>query len=39
MRSLTQWVTENKEEDLAKEVEAKFNEYYSRFVTRSGGQR
>jgi hypothetical protein len=39
MRSLTQWVTENKEEDLAKEVEDKFNEYYSRFVTRSGGQR
>ncbi len=39
MRNLTQWVTNSKEEDLAKEIEAKFNEYYSRFVTRTGGQR
>ncbi len=39
MRNLTQWVTNSKEEDLAKEIETKFNEYYTRFVTRTGGQR
>ena len=39
MRNLTQWVTDGKEEDLAKEIETKFNEYYTRFVTRTGGQR
>jgi hypothetical protein len=39
MRNLLQYLTNNKEDDLLKEVEAKYNEYYTRYVGKSGGQR
>jgi hypothetical protein len=39
MRNLLQYLTNNKEDELLKEVEAKYNEYYTRYVGKSGGQR
>lgn len=39
MRNLTEIVTNSKEEDLAKELEAKFSEYYTSFVNKTGGRR
>ncbi len=36
LRNLLDNLTANKEDDLAKEIEAKFNEYYSRYVNKAG---
>jgi len=37
MKNLLEYLTSNKEDDLAKEVEAKYNEYYTRYVSKVGG--
>ncbi|MFA5816049.1 MAG: DUF2723 domain-containing protein [Bacteroidales bacterium] len=39
MKTLLDNLTKNKEEDLVKEIEAKYNEYYARYMSKTGGPR
>jgi uncharacterized membrane protein YeaQ/YmgE (transglycosylase-associated protein family) len=39
MRNLVDYLTQNKEDELAREVEDKYNEYYTRYVGKTGSPR
>lgn len=39
LKNLLDNLTVNKEDDLVKEVEAKYNEYYTRYMSKTGGSR
>ncbi len=39
LRNLLDNLTRNNEDDLVKEIDAKYNEYYTRYMSKTGGQR
>jgi hypothetical protein len=39
LRNLLDNLTTSKEDDLVKEIDAKYNEYYARYMSKAGAQR